>query len=417
MSMPILLMRLWVRSRTYPAYGQRLLERLGYVRQFSTQDQCIWFHAVSLGESLTAIPLIKKAIEHYPNRQIVVTNMTPTGSEQIRKAFTPEQVYNCYLPYDVPHLMRRFFCRIKPTVAILLETELWPNVLSQCKKRRIPVLLTNARLSARSAKGYAYFGSVMRKMLSQLSYVAAQAQADGDRFLKLGLDQEKLRITGSVKFDLDISENIIQKGKQLREQLGVNRPVWIAASTHEGEEEYILKTHQQLLEKFPQALLVLVPRHPDRFEKVAQLIKQEKFSSARRSVGDEIDAQTQVYLGDTLGEMLVYFAASDIAFMGGSFVSTGGHNMLEPAALSKPVLSGPHVFNFAQIAAQLEQAGALEIVDSSEMLTQKLSELFHQPDLAQKMGVHGLEVLNANRGAADKQFDLIKQMASQASLD
>lgn len=411
--MPILFIRLWVRSRRYSAYRQRIKERFGYVKRFSLQDGSIWFHAVSLGESLAAIPLIKKTIEHYPNRPVVITNMTPTGSEQIRKVFAVEgqrQVYNCYLPYDIPHLMRRFFNRINPSVAIIMETELWPNALMQCKKRNIPVLLANARLSERSAKGYGYFGSMIREMLSQLNYVAVQAKADGERFVRLGLDKNKLVLTGSVKFDIEVPDAVLTQGKQLRNILGSQRPIWVAASTHEGEEEQVLESHKKLLINHPNALLILVPRHPDRFERVAELVKKLDFNCARRSLNHAITDQTSVYLGDTLGEMLLFFAASDIAFMGGSFVPTGGHNMLEPAALAKPVLTGPHVFNFLQIASQLETVGALAKVTNSDDLSDKLVALFHQPDVAEKMGCYGLEVLELNRGSVNKQFELIKKL-------
>ena len=414
MSMPILFIRLWLRAKAYPAYGQRLKERLGYVKDFSSAEKTIWFHAVSLGESLAAIPLIEKTLKHFSDKQVVITNMTPTGSEQIQKVFHHHpRVYNCYLPYDIPHLMHRFIRRTHPAVAILMETELWPNALAQCNKRHIPVLLANARLSARSAKGYAYFGSVMREMLSQLRYVAVQAKADGERFVQLGLDRSKLVLTGNIKFDIEVTDEVLEQGRLLRKILGgLSRPIWIAASTHEGEEQQVLVAHKQLLQQFPNALLFLVPRHPDRFNKVAALVAQSGFSYIRRSQGGAVSDQTTVYLGDTLGEMLAFFAASDIAFMGGSLVSTGGHNMLEPAALAKPVLTGTHVFNFSQIASQLEQAGGLAFVQNDEMLASKLLLLFREKEIAESMGANGLEVLNTNRGALDKQFALIKQLVS-----
>lgn len=401
---PLLFFRLWWRSRQTPARWKRWQERCGYTPQLK---ECIWIHAVSLGETLAAIPLIKKIVDAHPNIPVLVTNMTLTGAEQTRQQLG-DQVKNCYIPFDAWHFVQRFFKRSNPKIAIIVETELWPNLFRACEQRHIPIIVTNARLSQKSADGYQrYLSSMMRWMLMCVTKIACQAEADGERFIKLGLAREKLHVTGSVKFDIKISDEQQQKGAQLKQTL-TKRIVWVAASTHDTEEKIMLAAHKMLLEQHPDALLILVPRHPERFDSVSELLSHDGWHFSRRSLSQTITHETQVYLADTLGEMMVFFAACDIAVVAGSFKPIGGHNVLEPAALGKPVVSGPSVHNFVQAVDLLKAQNAIEIVENSaESLAKTVCWLASDAKLREEKGARALQVVAANRGALDKQFALI----------
>lgn len=406
MSMPFIIIRLWLKSRRLPEYRQHVAQRFSFIQQL---NGCIWVHAVSLGESIAAAPIIEKLLQRYPGDNLLVTNMTPTGLGHIQRVFA-DKVHSCYLPYDIPVLVKRFLNATKPKIAIIMETELWPSCLHQCYQCGIPVMLANARLSERSAKGYAHFNSFTRSMMNELSCVAAQAEVDGQRFLDLGLAKEKLHITGSVKFDIEVADKDLEKGKALREFFGKERQVWVAASTHPGEEAQVLLAHQALLKKFPDALLVLVPRHPDRFDEVALLLEKHQWAFARRSQEQGVTNKTQVYLADTLGEMMAFYAACDIAFVAGSFKAIGGHNVLEPAALAKPVITGPELFNFQKATDLLRHAHAMKVVSDEVALAEVLGDLFQLPEMQRKLGVAALDVVEANRGALDRQVALIEKL-------
>ena len=396
--LPIIAGRLVWRAWRAPAYGRRIGERFALGLPAMRKDG-IWVHAVSLGESIAAAPLIRELLVRYPGLPITVTSMTPTGSERIQALFG-EQIQHCYLPYDLPWACARFFRHIQPRLALIMETELWPNHIHQCAKRGVPVVLANARLSERSARGYARFAKLTAPMLAELRLIAAQTEAEAERFRQLGARPGCVEVTGSIKFDLSVDAQLQVRASQLRDEWGATqRPVWIAASTHAGEDEIILAAHRQLLASFPQALLILVPRHPERFASVFELCKREGFASVRRSQGEAVTAQTQVLLGDTLGELLFLYALADLAFVGGSLVENGGHNLLEPAALGKPLLSGPHLFNFLEIAAQLRSAGDLLQVQDAAELQEQLQRLFAEPQQAAQMAMAGLAVLRANQGA------------------
>ncbi len=411
MSMPILFLRLWWRSRDVPARWERWQERCGYS---PILRQCIWVHAVSLGETLAALPLINKIIQNYPNTPILVTNMTLTGSDQVSKQLG-NRVINAYIPFDTPLFVRRFFERCHPKIAIILETELWPNLFRQCELRKIPLVVTNARLSQKSAEGYQrFFTSLMRWMMSCVTLLACQASADGERFLRLGLAKEKLFVTGNIKFDIAISPDILQEGLNLKKHIGNSRFIWVAASTHDTEEELMLDAHKIVLKKFPDALLILVPRHPERFDAVAELLQTEDWKFSRRSLQQTIAPETQIYLSNTLGEMMIVFAACDVAVVAGSFKPIGGHNVLEPAALAKPIISGPHVRNFLQAVNLLKEADAIDIVENSaESLANTLCSLAADAQLCEEKGARALDVVEANRGALDKQFALIEKILKQ----
>ena len=406
LGLPLVAIRLWLRARKAPAYAKRIGERFSYGMP-TLQPGGIWVHAVSVGESIAAAPMIRALLQRYPQLPITVTCMTPTGSERIQALFANEpRIQHCYLPYDLPCAAARFLDRVQPKLAVIMETELWPNHIHQCAKRGIPVALANGRLSERSARGYGRFRKLTAPMLAEMSFFAIQTEAEAQRFRDLGARPETVEVTGSIKFDLTIDPALLQRAAELRGQWqALERPVWIAASTHEGEDEVVLDAHRRLLANHPDALLILVPRHPERFNSVFELCQREGFATLRRSTGANVDGQTSVLLGDTMGELLFLYALADSAFVGGSLVANGGHNLLEPAALAKPVLSGPHLFNFLDIAAQLREAGALAEVEDAEGLAVEVRRLFELPRDAQRMADAGLAVMRRNQGALQRLLD------------
>lgn len=406
LGLPLVAIRLWLRARKAPAYAKRIGERFSYGMP-TLQPGGIWVHAVSVGESIAAAPMIRALLQRYPTLPITVTCMTPTGSERIQALFANEpRIQHCYLPYDLPCAAARFLDRAQPKLAVIMETELWPNHIHQCAKRGIAVALANGRLSERSARGYGRFSKLTAPMLAEMSLFAVQTEAEAQRFRDLGARPETVEVTGSIKFDLTIDPQLLQRAAELRNQWqALERPVWIAASTHEGEDEVVLNAHRRLLANHPDALLILVPRHPERFNSVFELCQREGFATVRRSTGTNVDAQTSVLLGDTMGELLFLYALADSAFVGGSLVANGGHNLLEPAALAKPVICGPHLFNFLDIAAQLREAGALAEVDDAEGLAVEVQRLFELPRDAQRMAEAGLAVMRRNQGALQRLLD------------
>ncbi|HUE92042.1 lipid IV(A) 3-deoxy-D-manno-octulosonic acid transferase [Pseudomonas sp.] len=403
LGLPLVAGRLAWRAWQAPAYAQRIGERFALGLP-PLKPGGIWLHAVSVGESIAAAPLVRELLARYPQLPITVSCMTPTGSERIQALFGgPEyagRVQHCYLPYDLPWAAARFLDRVQPRLAVIMETELWPNHIHQCHRRGIPVALANARLSERSARGYARFAKLTAPMLAELDLIAVQTTLEAERFRSLGARAECVEVTGSIKFDLSIDPELLSRATLLRGQWQAeSRPVWIAASTHAGEDEIVLAAHRQLLKQSPDALLILVPRHPERFGSVFELCQRQGFSTRRRSSGELALAGDQVLLGDTMGELLFLYALADTAFVGGSLVANGGHNLLEPAALGKPVLSGPHLFNFLEIAAQLREAGALREVADADGLAQQIEQLWRAPEAAQTMRAAGLAVMRANQGA------------------
>ncbi|MCQ4291435.1 lipid IV(A) 3-deoxy-D-manno-octulosonic acid transferase [Pseudomonas stutzeri] len=401
LGLPLVFLRLLWRAWRAPAYSRRIGERFAFGLP-PLRPGGIWVHAVSVGESIAAAPMVRELMARYPHLPITVTCMTPTGSERIQALFG-DSVQHCYLPYDLPWAAARFLDRVQPKLAVVMETELWPNHIHQCARRGIPVALANARLSERSARGYARFARLTAPMLAELSLIAVQTEAEADRFRQLGARRECVEVTGSIKFDLTIDPVLLERAAALRAQWEARqRPLWIAASTHAGEDEIVLAAHRQLLARHPQALLILVPRHPERFAAVAELCRKEGFASVRRSQGEAVGAGIDVLVGDTMGELLFLYALADVAFVGGSLVPNGGHNLLEPAALGKPVLSGPHLFNFLEIAAQLRDAGALWEVSNAAELASAVDALWSDPAMIKLMRNAGLDVLKANQGALER---------------
>ncbi|QWA29033.1 lipid IV(A) 3-deoxy-D-manno-octulosonic acid transferase [Pseudomonas sp. RC3H12] len=412
LGLPLVALRLFLRGRKAPAYRARIAERFACGLPPMRQGG-IWVHAVSVGESIAAAPMVRALLKQYPDLPVTLTCMTPTGSERIRAMFEGEpRVQHCYLPYDLPWAAGRFLDHVRPRLGIIMETELWPNHIHQCARRGIPVALANARLSERSARGYARFAGLTRPMLEEMNLIAVQTETEAERFCALGARHECVQVTGSIKFDLTIDDQLLPRACALREQWAARqRPVWIAASTHDGEDALILEAHRELLKVHSDALLILVPRHPERFAAVHELCAGQ-FSTVRRSAGDAVTAQTQVLLGDTMGELLFLYALADIAFVGGSLVPTGGHNPLEPAALALPVLMGPHVFNFLEISAMLREAGALQQVDDAEGLAAAVRRLVELPQDARRMGEAGRAVMRANQGALQRLLDGLARLLS-----
>jgi 3-deoxy-D-manno-octulosonic-acid transferase len=404
---PIVLLRLLWRSRLAPAYRRRIGERFGLV-PFPSLQQCIWVHTVSVGETIAAEPVIKALINRYPELPVVVTTMTPTGSERVTALFG-DQVLHCYAPYDLPGAVTRFVKHCRPRLLVVFETELWPNIVHYAGEHGAAVILANARLSASSARGYQRFALLTAPMLAELSMVAAQTATEGERFVELGLPRERLALTGSIKFDISLPDAITEQAQQLKRQWSDGRLIWLAASTHRGEDQLLLQAHMQVLAKHPGSLLVIVPRHPERFDEVGQLCVEQGFRVARRSKAEIPDEQTRIVLGDTMGELLLLYGIADIAFVGGSLVPNGGHNMLEAAIWGVPVISGPHLFNFKEISNKLIAAGGMIVVEDAEALANRIISCFDQPGQRNQAGQAALAVVNSNRGAIDKLLGLIEQ--------
>lgn len=405
--LPVALLRLWWRGRKAPAYRERWRERLGsYGAAPAAEDACcVVFHAVSVGEVHAAQPLVEAFMLRHPQLRVVVTTSTPTGSARVRALFG-SRVEHVYLPWDLPLATRRFLRHFRPQLLVLLETELWPNLLRACSAQGCAVVLANARLSAKSARGYGRFAALTRSMLQQLTLVAAQADADGQRFLALGLAPEKLVINGSLKFDVNLDAARLTQAQQLRRQWP-QRPVWIAASTREGEDAKVLTAAQLVLQQVPDALLLLVPRHPERFASAAAEAAALGLQVQRFSEGQLVAADTQVLVGDTMGDMPLYYGLADVAFVGGSLVDTGCQNIIEPAALGLPVITGPSRYNFQHVSDLLVAAGGQRVVADAAALAQELVLLLQDTAERQRRGACAKAEVQRNQGAAQRLDDLL----------
>jgi len=402
--LPLVLLRLLWRSIKAPEYRRRWSERFGVFKP-PTDWGGLWVHAVSVGEVQAILPLIRQMLEHNPAMPITVTTTTPTGSARVREQLG-DQVFHVYLPYDLPPALTGFIRRVRPRALLMVETEIWPNLLYLCRRHGIYTLLANARLSEKSARRYLRLGRFTRETFAGIDHIAAQAEADAVRFRELGVAAERVSVTGSIKFDMRIPASLDERVEVLRRDWG-GRPVWIAGSTHEGEDELVLSAHHQVLARFPEALLILVPRHPERFERVGSLCKRERLRMARRSRGGEYGGSTQVYLGDTMGELPVMLGSADVAFIGGSLVPTGGHNMLEAAAQGVAVCFGPHVFNFASISQMLIEEGAAVQVENETALAGRVIVWFEDASARAEVGENGRRVVAQNRGALQRLIDLM----------
>jgi len=402
--LPFTPLKLLWRGRKQPEYLQHWRERYGFY-QASVHKPVIWLHCVSVGETRAAEPLIKALLSQYPTHQLLLTHTTPTGRATSEQLFG-DSITRVYLPYDVPFAVARFLRHFKPMVGALMETELWFNLIAGCKQRNIPVLLVNARLSEKSAAGYAKLGQLLPQGLQNLSAIAAQTKADASRLQDLGAAE--VSITGNIKFDVAPHATAHSLGEQLRQQLGTARPVFLAASTRDGEESLIIDAVNQA--NIPNLLTIIVPRHPQRFDAVAELLKKANQPFVRRSTLNDaaVPDSTHYLLGDSMGEMFTYYASCDVAFIGGSLLPLGGQNLIEACSMSKPVLVGPHTFNFEEASKMAIAAGAASRVQNVEELSQKLQQLFAHEQQRQAMCDASIQFSAQNRGATQKTLDVLR---------
>ncbi len=405
--LPLVLLRLLWRGYRNPAYFERWPERLGLWRQ-PLRPVDLWIHAVSVGEVQAMQPLIRELLSREPGLALMVTTTTPTGARRLQELFA-ERVQHAFTPYDLPWIMRRFLSRLRPRLVLVVETEIWPTMLAACAEREIPVILANARMSPRSARGYARVGDFTAQTLQRFAHIAAQSQPDAERFIQLGAAPQRVMVTGSIKFDVRLPASLRDRAEVLRRAWGVNRPVWVAASTHEGEEESLLSVQRQLRQRFADALLVLVPRHPERFDRVAALVHRKGLAMVSRSDGRACDAACSVYLVDSMGELPLFLAAADAAFIGGSLVPVGGHNLLEAAALAIPVAIGPNSFNFAEITRRLvAEQGAVQVKDA-EALARLLEAWLGDAAERARIGEQAFAFVERNRGALQRLLALLDE--------
>jgi 3-deoxy-D-manno-octulosonic-acid transferase len=405
---PFFLYGLYKNKTNKPTFGKRWVEHFGFCpRLKDNKTTSLWIHTVSVGEVIAATPLIQALKKQQPQQTIVVTTTTSTGAAEVKKL--GELVAHRYMPLDFNGAVKRFIKTINPSALLIMETELWPNTLHTVHQHNIPITIINARLSQRSYLRYQKFQFIFNLLAKNIDQLLCQTEADAQRFIKLGINKEKIEITGSIKFDIFISDKVKTVAEQLRNELGEKRPLWIAASTHQGEDQLILKAHKRVLKSIPDALLMIVPRHPERFSTVSALSQENGFNTVSRTSQKRVTKSTSVYIADTMGEMLTLMGAADICFMGGSLLDkkVGGHNLLEPAALTKPCLTGPSFYNFQLITEQLIESGGCLICPTESDIADNLLKLFADKTAMQAMGKSALAVVNKNKGALLKTLSFL----------
>ncbi|MEM6580036.1 MAG: lipid IV(A) 3-deoxy-D-manno-octulosonic acid transferase [Pseudomonadota bacterium] len=420
---PLLVVRMLWRSRRMPSYRQRMAERFGL---FPARDQlgrpAIWVHAVSMGEVQAALPLLQGLLREHPEQPLVVTTTTPTGSERVRELLG-EKVFHVYLPWDLPGAISRFLQRTRPCLLLVMETELWPNMLCLSRTQGCRIALINGRMSEQSARGYARFPRFTSMLLDNLDVAACQTSADGERLLKLGLPAARLAITGSLKFDIQITEEWREQVQQLRQSLSLQqsgttaareRMVVVVASTHSREESLLLSAFDAIKASLNDCVLVLVPRHPERFEEVYKLCRRTPWVIARRSFTSKLGMDTDILLVDTVGELAMVLGIASVAVIGGSFYGHGGHNPLEAAAWGVPMLSGPDMFNFEDVSQQLESTGALLRLANASELADQMLELLQDEPRRRRMGASALDALERNSGVVDSVMELIEGLMQRS---
>jgi len=410
---PFVVYRLAARGIKYHGYFARWRERFGFFADPGVRDS-IWIHAVSLGEVNAAIPLIEALMRRYSDSQFVITTVTPTGSDRVLRLFG-DRVFHVYLPYDLTTAVKRFLDRVRPRLAVIMETEIWPNLFMTCAERGISIVIANARLSEKSLRGYWPIQPLARRAIRCASFVAAQSASDYERLSRLGADASRLAIVGNLKFDLAVPTGVRERGAAFRVAAGGARPVWIAASTHEGEEMIVLKAHADVLRRFPDALLLLAPRHPERFKPVATACRAFGFRTATRSEDGGADPACQCFVVDSMGELIEFYAAADVAFVGGSLVPVGGHNLLEPAALARPVVVGPQTFNFAEVTEDLIAAGAVRRIADGEELGPAVVRLLARDVERRSMGEAARAVMERERGAVDRTMAIVEDVFAKVA--
>ena len=406
LAMPLVLIYLLARGLRSSDYLKRWQERFGRFEAPTDQDGII-VHAVSMGEVNAASMMVRELARRLPDYPLCLTTLTPTGSARVRELFG-ESVFHVYIPFDVPGAVRRFLDRVRPRLLVIMETEIWPNLYREADARGIPILIVNARISEHSFGSYRRLRGLTGSALRRASAIGAQSTLDRERLLEIGARAEQLTVTGNMKFDVRVPPSLAEQGEAIRVAWGAQRPILVAGSTHEGDERALLTAFGRLLTVVPDALLVLVPRHPERFGRAAQLARQAGLSVALRSTGLSCPPDVQCFIVDAMGELLLFYAACDVAFVGGSLEPIGGHNVLEPAALSKPVVFGPHTGNFAEITEQMLGCGAaLRVTDAAE-LEVALLRLFADPDQRDRMGQSGARLVRSGQGAVDRTLELIE---------
>jgi len=378
-------------------YWDRIGQRFGW-NYPKLGSNSIWIHAVSVGEVQATIPLVKALKIRFPEKNIVITTVTPTGSEQVQKIFK-DQVIHCYIPFEISFAVRNFFNAIKPSLALIMETEIWPNLYNECGQRNILLVLVSAKISTKSLKNYKRLLPLFRETLSHGILIAAQTKIDAERFVSLGADKSKTWVMGNIKFDFNLPADMGIRGINFRYENFQDRPVWIAASTHENEEQLILNAHKEILKKISNMLLILVPRHPERFVKVEQLLKKNKWIYTSRTSGEVVTKSSKIFLGDTMGELLLLYAASDISFVGGSMIPIGGHNLLEPASLGLPVLTGTYMFDQKEMTDLLMNASAASFVRNESELAERVIFYHKNKEECEVIGKKAQNIVLKNRGA------------------
>lgn len=405
--LPLILLRLYWRGFKSPEYRLRWRERLGVYASASVQ-QVIWFHCVSVGEAEAAFPLIRRLLAEYQDRRILITTTTPTGSARVC-AVLGGQVEHVFLPYDLPLILKRFFRHFGPTMAVFMEKEIWPNLFAACAERQIPLFIVNARLSERSAQAYKKIPSLVKPAFACVSCIATQTEEDRRRFIEIGATAAQLEVLGNIKFDLAIPAALIEEGQQLKRGLFANRFVWICASTHQGEEAMLLPVFSQLKQAIPSLLLMIAPRHPERFLTVQKLCQHHGFRVTLRSEHQLGLADTEIYLADSMGELKMLYAAADVAFVGGSLVPVGGHNVLEPALMGVPVVFGPQMFNFKEIAEHiLAEQAAIQCLNPEQVFDAVL-QIYQDKSYAAKLTARAKDFVLRNQGATSRVAELLSR--------
>lgn len=401
---PFILVRLWWKGRSLPAYRERISERF-FLSKHEYKPVDVWIHAVSLGEVIAAIPLIDAMLEK--NWSLLVTTMTPTGSERVQARFG-NKVTHQYLPYDLPGILKRFFKKIQPRVGVIMETELWPNLIYQARAAKVPLLLANARISDDSLNGYKKIKFLIKPILNQFSAILAQGDEDARRYITLGARKEIVHVLGNMKFDLQTNTIDSKRFSDLKSHWGAERVAVIAASTHENEEAQILSHLKRLQQAIPGVILLIAPRHPERFQSVFQLCIQSGFKTGLRSDANTLSSENEIVVLDSLGELLGLYQISDYAFVGGSLVPVGGHNVLEPIAMHVPVLSGSQVHNFKAICNDLQTAQGILLVQHANEVVDGIIKLHTDPVFRQQMIKNATEVFEKNKGSVIRHLQQIE---------
>lgn len=410
--MPVYAVYWLVRGLGNRGYRDRFGQRFGFGYPHISGGS-IWIHAVSVGEVQAAVPLANALARRFTGRSLLVTTVTPTGAERV-VTLLGDSVHHCFIPFETPFAVTRFFNAVRPDIALIMETEIWPNLYYECGRRHVPLILVSARISPNSVISYRRFLPLFRETLSYGIVIAAQSETDAERFRALGAAPERTKVTGNIKFDIELPGDLVERGKSFRRDNFEGRPVWVAASTHDGEEDQVILAHRRIRERFPDALLILAPRHPERFAAVRSLLHRKGLDFVARTDGTPCTADTEVYLGDTLGDVPLFYAAANVAFVGGSLVPIGGHNLLEPAALGLPVITGPHLFHTLDIAQKFDTLGASIAVDNAEELAEAVADLFADAARAQKIGNRGREIVRQNKGSLDRLLELLEPLLASA---